>query len=112
MSKPSTEQTPENTLPPRLARELKTVLAMIRIYCQARHQTAGLCGDCQELSDYAKRRLNRCPFQENKPTCGACTVHCYKPEMRARIVAVMRFSGPKMIFHHPFLAVAHLLDEK
>ena len=98
-------------MPARLARELKTVLAMIRVFCNAHHQVSGLCGACHELSDYAERRLANCPFQEGKPTCGKCTVHCYKPEMRTRIIEVMRFSGPRMIFHHPVLAVAHMLDE-
>jgi hypothetical protein len=32
--------------------------------------------------------------------------------MRERIIEVMRFSGPKMMFHHPLLACAHLLDER
>lgn len=96
-----------------MARELKTVQAMIRIYCQAHHHSTNeLCEQCRTLSDYAERRLAHCPFQEDKTTCGKCTVHCYKPNMRAQIVEVMRFSGPRMIFHHPFLACAHLLDER
>lgn len=101
---------------PRLARELKTVQAMIRIYCHAHHQRSqtliALCGQCRELSDYAEKRLANCPFQEHKTTCGKCPVHCYKPLMREKIIEVMRFSGPKMVLHHPFLAIAHLLDEK
>jgi len=32
--------------------------------------------------------------------------------MKTQIIEVMRYAGPRMIFHHPFLAVAHLLDEK
>lgn len=96
-----------------MARELKTVQAMIRIYCQAHHHSANeLCEECRELSDYAEHRLAHCPFQKDKTTCGKCTVHCYKPKMRAQIVEVMRYSGPRMIFHHPFLACAHLLDER
>lgn len=97
---------------PRLARELKTVQAMIRIYCRAHHQQADtVCRDCLELMDYAEKRLAACPFQERKTTCGNCPVHCYRPSMREKIKEVMRFSGPKMIFYHPFLAIAHLLEE-
>lgn len=51
-------------------------------------------------------------FQEHKPTCGSCSVHCYKPSMKKRIIEVMRYSGPRMIFHHPLLACAHLVDQK
>ncbi|RZW26206.1 MAG: nitrous oxide-stimulated promoter family protein [Desulfobulbaceae bacterium] len=97
---------------PRLVRELKTVKAMIRIYCKAHHHSSGFCEQCSELSEYAERRLANCPFQEHKSTCGKCTVHCYKTKMREKIIKVMRYSGPRMLFHHPFLATAHLVDEK
>ena len=29
--------------------------------------------------------------------------------MREKIRAVMRYSGPRMIFHHPFAAIRHLV---
>jgi hypothetical protein len=32
--------------------------------------------------------------------------------MKKRIKAVMRYSGPRMMLHHPFLAITHLFDEK
>ncbi len=32
--------------------------------------------------------------------------------MREKIRAVMRFSGPRMIFHHPVAAVRHVLKTK
>ena len=86
---------------------------MIKIFCRAHHHPVeALCTQCWELSEYAEKRLAACPFQEEKSTCTKCSVHCYKPSMREQIQKVMRFSGPKMILHHPFLAVAHLLDER
>lgn len=95
----------------RLAREKKTVQLMITLYCKNHHPTTGsLCPECQELSDYAMNRLTHCKFGEIKPTCGKCTVHCYKPEMRTRIQKIMRYSGPKMLFAHPIAAIRHLLD--
>ncbi len=112
MSKLETASMAAGKMHPRLSRELKTVLAMIGIYCKSHHHAGGLCDQCRELSDYAVLRLARCPFQEDKTTCGKCTVHCYKPEMREQIIKVMRYSGPRMIFHHPILACAHLLDER
>ena len=95
----------------RIRRELRTVEAMIALYCRRVHQTAGgLCPDCAELAAFARVRLQKCPFGENKPTCANCPVHCYQPRMRKRIGEVMRFSGPRMLLRHPILAVYHLLD--
>lgn len=84
---------------------------MIGIYCKAHHATdKHLCNECSELFEYAMKRLAGCPFQEKKPTCGNCTVHCYKPDKREQIRGVMRFSGPRMSYRHPILAIRHLLD--
>jgi hypothetical protein len=86
---------------------------MIDVYCRAHHRPAGeRCASCQELLAYAEKRLAGCPFQQDKPTCGRCPVHCYKVSMRQKIKSVMRFSGPRMFFHHPLLAIAHLLDKR
>ena len=96
---------------PRLAREKKTIEAMIKIYCNDHHSTSNeLCSDCQELFEYAKTRLEKCPFQENKPTCAKCPIHCYKSCKRIQIRGVMRYSGPRMLFKHPVLAFHHVLD--
>ena len=99
--------------PGRLEREAKTIYAMIQLTCQAQHHPSGeLCDDCQELADYAMARLAKCPFQEEKPTCAMCPVHCYKPDMRERIRGVMRFAGPRMLTRHPILAIRHLMDDR
>ena len=96
---------------PRIRREKRTVGAMIELYCSEEHGGAqGMCADCGELHDYAMQRLDHCPFGEAKTTCVNCAVHCYKPEMRARVRVVMRAAGPRMIWKHPVLAVRHVLD--
>jgi hypothetical protein len=96
---------------PRIARERKTVEAMIRMYYRDRHGSCGeLCTVCRDLQRYAEERLEKCPFGESKPTCANCPVHCYRPEMRERIRAVMQHAGPRMIWKHPVLALFHLLD--
>ncbi len=95
----------------RLARERRTVAAMIEIYCRAHHGSHGtLCAECSELRDYALARLDHCKFGPDKPACQACPVHCYKPRMRDRIQTMMRFSGPRMLWRHPILAFFHFLD--
>ncbi len=94
----------------RIARESRTVACMVSLYCRHRHHRRALCPACRELLEYARERLSKCPFQEAKTTCARCPVHCYRPEMRARIREVMRYSGPRMLTHHPSLAVRHLID--
>lgn len=69
-----------------------------------------LCPQCQALLDYAHKRLERCRFGEDKPSCTRCPVHCYKPAMREQIRQVMRYSGPRMLLHDPIMAIRHLWD--
>jgi hypothetical protein len=95
---------------PRIDREGKTVAAMIGLYCRSHHGADGLCPQCAELLAYASERLERCPFQEGKPVCSRCPVHCFQPAMREGIRAVMRFSGPRMLRRHPLMAVRHFID--
>jgi hypothetical protein len=95
----------------RMERERTTVEAMIGLYCHEQHGTAsGLCRECEALQDYARLRLQKCPYQEGKTTCARCPVHCYKPDMRERIRAVMRYAGPRMLHRHPILALQHMVD--
>jgi hypothetical protein len=99
----------------RRQREYYTVLAMMGIYCRDKHKdtrAAGeeLCAECRELRDYATKRLSLCIFAEKKPTCAKCPVHCYKPDMRVKISAVMRYAGPRMLLAHPVRAIRHLVD--
>jgi len=99
--------------PRRIRRELKTVRAMIEIYCQRHHTARGrLCEDCHALGDYAQQRIERCPFGRGKPTCLNCTVHCFEKQKRDQIRTVMRYAGPRMPLRHPVLTVFHFLDGK
>lgn len=94
------------------AREKTIVSEMIALYCRKNHRTNGLCPDCAALEEYARQRSDKCPFMETKTFCSNCKVHCYKPEMREKIRVVMRFSGPRMLFYHPVMAVRHLMETK
>jgi hypothetical protein len=96
-------------MPDPIATERKTVHAMLKIYCRAHHGGAPICDSCAELQAYVDERLDKCPFGWEKPTCKNCRVHCYQKDRREQIRDVMRFSGPRMLLHHPILAVKHLL---
>jgi hypothetical protein len=100
-------------LPRAIVREKKTVQAMVEIYCADHHPSAaGLCADCRSLLAYAQDRLDRCPYGDDKPTCKECPVHCYRPEPREDVRAVMRYAGPRMLRRHPWLAIVHLWQER
>ena len=93
-------------------REKETVSLMIAIYCRKKHGGKTLCPDCAALEAYARQRSDNCPFMETKTFCSNCKVHCYKADMREKVREVMRFSGPRMIFHHPVMAVLHAIESK
>ena len=81
------------------------------MYCAGHHGSEGfLCNKCQYLLDYALKRLDQCPFKDDKPTCANCMVHCYKQDMRKKVLEVMHYSGPRMVYRHPVLAFHHLID--
>lgn len=97
--------------------EKKLIPEMIRIYCRGNHKESRkeegvkgkeLCSKCKELAEYAAFRLEKCPFKKNKGFCSFCKIHCYKPEYRAEMKKVMRYSGPRMLFPHPIFALSHV----
>jgi hypothetical protein len=95
----------------RIKREAKTIDYMVEMYCNDKHLTkTRLCESCSELREYAHLRLEKCRYQEKKPTCAKCQTHCYKKSMREAVRQVMRYAGPRMLFKHPGIAIQHLLD--
>lgn len=90
-------------------REKEVVSLMISLYCRKKHGGKTLCPECAALDDYARSRSDRCPFMETKTFCSACKVHCYQPEMREKIRAVMRWAGPRMLPVHPVLSIKHVV---
>ena len=96
----------------RIEREKRTVGIMVKMYCDHHHgQNSLLCSGCNELTEFANERISRCVFQEDKPVCSECQIHCYHHSMREKIKTVMRYSGPKMIFRHPVIGIRHLIDK-
>ena len=76
----------------RILREIKTVTRMVELYEQ-RHPAPA-------------------DTPEDKPACKQCPVHCYQPKPREEMKVIMRWAGPRMLWHHPILAVRHLIDDK
>lgn len=72
----------------RIKREKRVVELMIAIYCQGNHQSSDLCESCSDLRDYAFKRLLSCPFDEEKPVCSKCKLHCYNTNEELRILVI------------------------
>ena len=97
----------------RLRREYVTMQRMVEIYCAGHHRLNGtpLCATCNEFLGYVQRRIDKCPYGENKPTCARCPIHCYKHAQREKARAIMRYAGPRMMWRHPWLSLTHTLDK-
>jgi hypothetical protein len=77
-----------------IARDLRILQRFLRVYCEKHHAPprGELCHECRDLLEYARTRLDRCPY-DPKPKCKECPTHCYEPARRARVRQVMKFSG-------------------
>jgi len=109
---PGTKARP-NT-PERLARDARTLITFISIYCHAKHspqrpmsmkaidveklagKPVSLCPDCTKLLEHALVKRTHCP-RDPKPDCKHCPTHCYAPRYRAQIREVMKFSGMRLL---------------
>ena len=93
----------------RVDNEKQVIKLMIEIYCRKKHKCKdNLCNECQELLNYAHLRLSNCRFGDNKTTCGKCKIHCYKKDMREKVKAVMKFSGPRLLIYKPSELIKHI----
>lgn len=93
---------------PVIHKEKVIVIQMISIYCKRKHHQNVLCEECNDLNNYALKRLSFCQFGEEKTACAKCPVHCYKPDYRQRIKQVMRVAGPWMLLYHPIESLKHI----
>lgn len=99
---------------PRLRKEAETIRVMTGEYCAHFHGTDGrtLCPSCAAFLAYALKRLACCPYGGEKPVCGKCRIHCYKPAERETARRIMRWAGPRLILKHPVMAIEHVLDAR
>lgn len=95
-----------------ITREKLTIGKMIALYEQKCPKALQDEKHYRTLNSYAEKRLDRCIFGEEKPACKQCPVHCYQPEKREEMKQIMRWAGPRMLWHHPILTVLHLIDDR
>lgn len=99
-------------------RDKRTVSQMVSIYCHGKHKDAPrdhvahcgelVCAECAKTDAYAILRTEQCARMEVKVSCDRCPLHCYTPDELEKIREIMRYSGPRMMFHHPIAALRHL----
>ncbi len=95
----------------KINREKRVIETMIKLYCQKKEGNKHLCKECEEVINYALKRLDNCKFGEEKPTCRLCPIHCYNPQMKSKIKEIMRYSGPRLIIYNPLFAIEHSIRE-
>lgn len=109
--------------------DTRTLADFVGIYCDAHHKdrdrarlvsdaaTLGvygrnshvLCDECAEHLRYAEKRRAFCP-RDPKPFCAHCDTHCYRDEERVWQREMMRFSGPRSVFHgHAVDGIKHVI---
>ncbi|MCK5567224.1 MAG: nitrous oxide-stimulated promoter family protein, partial [Actinomycetia bacterium] len=84
---------------------------MITLYCSKHHPGSIPCDECKELIHYSGMKLHQCRFGGSKPACSACSVHCYRPLMRGKIREVMKYSGPRLMYHHPVISIKYMINK-
>lgn len=95
----------------RIEREKEVVSRMIELYCKKKLGMMTLSDEYKTLEVYAHKRLDMCKFGNDKPSCKRCPIHCYKPQMREKIRAIMRWAGPRMMIYDPIAAIRHLFNK-
>ena len=91
-------------------REKKVITEMVKLYCKKNHKKDELCEECTEILNYSLKRIDHCRFMETKTFCSNCKSPCYSPEMKEKVKKIMKFSGPRMLFHHPLLVISHMIS--
>lgn len=95
----------------KLKNQQNQIEIMITMYCKKYHTSKDiLCDKCKNLLNYANKKVSNCPYIENKPNCKNCPTKCYNKDMQKDIIKVMRYSGPRLIFSHPIMAIDHIIN--
>ncbi|MEB3024802.1 MULTISPECIES: nitrous oxide-stimulated promoter family protein [unclassified Parvimonas] len=92
-------------------REKKVITEMVKLYCRKNHKKGELCDECREVLNYSLKRIDNCKYMETKTFCSNCKNSCYSPEMKEKVKKIMKFSGPRMLLHHPLLVISHMLSK-
>ncbi|WP_455520983.1 nitrous oxide-stimulated promoter family protein [Parvimonas micra] len=91
-------------------REKKVISEMVKLYCRKNHKKRELCDECKEVLNYSLKRIDNCQCVETKLFCSSCKFSLYSPRDKEKVKQIMKFSGPRILFHHPLLVISHMLS--
>lgn len=115
---------------PKVRHDIRVVGRMVEIYCHGNHSdrsahpltspaqlqgvyTRGvpvLCEECSDHLRYAEERRALCP-KNPKPFCANCDIHCYRSDEAEWERQMMRYSGPRSVFHGLAIdAIKHVIE--
>ena len=88
---------------------LESDAASLGVY---RRRAPRLCAECAEHIRYAEKRRAYCP-KDPKPFCAHCDTHCYRPEEAEWQRQMMRWAGPRSVWHgYAVPGVKHALEAR
>ncbi|MBN1193369.1 MAG: nitrous oxide-stimulated promoter family protein [Coriobacteriia bacterium] len=112
--------------------DIRLVAAFAAIYCRGNHhgreraplvseasalgvygrKAPVMCEECAEHIRYAEKRRAYCP-KDPKPFCAHCDTHCYKPDESEWQRQMMRYAGPRSVFHgYAIPGIKHALEAR
>jgi hypothetical protein len=75
-------------------------------------KTPVVCEECAAHLRYAEARRAYCP-RDPKPFCAHCDTHCYRPSEGEWQRQMMRYAGPKSMWHgHAVDGIKHMLEAR
>ncbi len=113
-------------------KDTHTVGDFVSIYCDGHHRERdrvrvqsdaaelgvygekppALCEECAEHLRYAEKRRAYCP-RDPKPFCAHCDTHCYRSEERSWQQVMMRYAGPRSVWHgYAIEGMKHALEAR
>ena len=93
----------KNNIEKKRDREKKVITEMVKLYCKKNHKN-------RDVLNYSLNRIDNCKYMETKTFCSNCKAPCYSPKMKEKVKQIMKFSGPRILFHHPLLVISHMLS--
>lgn len=112
--------------------DIRTVTGLCSIYCAGNHhdhertplvsdasalgvygrRVPRLCDECAGHIRYAEKRRAYCP-KDPKPFCAHCDTHCYKADESEWQRQMMRYAGPRSMWHgYAIPGIKHALEAR